>query len=32
MFGLPVEAAPALPDEPVQLLKVPENVSDSYLL
>jgi hypothetical protein len=32
MFGLPVEAPPAFPDEPVQLLQVSQNPSESFLL
>jgi hypothetical protein len=31
-FGLPVEAPPVLPDEPVQLLQVPEQPADGFLL
>jgi hypothetical protein len=31
-FGLRFEAPPVLPDEPVRLVHVPENPSDSYLL
>jgi hypothetical protein len=31
-FGLPFEAVPVLPDEPVRLVHVPENPADSYLL
>jgi hypothetical protein len=31
-FGFPVEKPPVLPDEPAQLLHVPENPADSYLL